>query len=402
MTNAPKRPSFEFNECASNRSPVPDRGLTFVIRTDAAFATAPLRAQIQRHIEHHPDHPLHGKPDLEKRLKTILHAAYQSWGHEVLSAKAQCLDYAKYKIEEPQDKSLHVHFYNAHALTGKAIELAEKLLAQDPAYDPSLPVMYVSLDDMIVKQKEPWADIGFSRVFDREGRQHFGYAGRPGMRPLSEQIEEAAQKLAALSQQYGRKIPVVLLEDNVRHAKMLNWVIGLLDQQGVFDHGELAAIATCFCCAPEEERAAIKQGGKTVPLAIVIDYEESLVDVCTPRDLLLDGFVVEVNGRTTRLPGIFMDVTERFKIHPDKADEFKRRVLDANLEFCRALEDVFGVKLPVSWFRGADAICHITGKDMDTPMSEIIEHLQQQHQQKPANENKEAPIAAPQQAPRLP
>ena len=359
MSSVPKRPSFAFNECATNRSPIPERGLTFVIRTDAAFATAPLKRKILAHIRSHSDHPLHDTPYLESHVTKIAHSAYQVWGHEILHAKAECLDYPQYNLQAPEDESLHIHFYNADALTKKAIERAEQFIASQPDYDPQIPVMFISLDDMIHKQREPWADIGFSRLFDHDGKNHFGYIGRPGMRPLSDQIADAKQQIDALAQQYGRKIPVVLLEDNVRYAKMLNWVFGMLDQQDFFANADLAAISTCFCCASQEERAAIKHGGKTIPLTVAIDYEKNLVDVCTPRDLMLDGFVVEVNGNVTRLPGIFADVIERFKIKPEKSGQFRQHVLQANIDFCRTLGDAFRIPLPVSWFKGADAISHV-------------------------------------------
>ncbi len=374
-TPKPQSPSFAFNERARDRSPVPDHGLTFVIRTDAAFSTAKLKDEIVEHIRSTPNHPLNAQENLENYVTQITHGAYQVWGHDILTANSECLDYAKYNLKEPEDKSLHVHFYNAHALTERAIKKAEALLAQDPNHDPSLPTMFISLDDMIVKQSEPWADIGFSRLFSHDGKSHFGYTGRPGMHSLDDQITNAKAQLEKLSQQHGgRKIPVVFLEDNVRHAKMLNWVIDLLEDQDFFDVAELAAISSCFCCAPEEERALIKQGGKTIPLAVVIDYEENLVDVVTPRDLMLDGFVVEVDNKTTRLPGIFMDVAERFKIKPSKVDQFKKHVLDANITFCKTLESAFQLEMPLKWFKGADAIAHVTGASEEAPMREVMEN----------------------------
>ena len=106
-----------FNETAKDRCPAPERGLTFAIRTDAAFATAPLKEKIIDYIKTQPDHPLHGKADLEDFVTKITHGAYQVWGHDILTAKAECLNYARYNLQEPEDKSLHVHFYNAHLQT---------------------------------------------------------------------------------------------------------------------------------------------------------------------------------------------------------------------------------------------------------------------------------------------
>lgn len=375
MSNPPARPSYAFNETASNRPPVQDNGLTFAIRTDAAFATAKLKAHIIDHIRNTPDHPLFDKEDLPCYVTKIVHGAYKLWNEEILTAKAECLDYERYNLKRPEDKALHVHLHNAHALTEKAIELAEKMVAENPAFDNDLPVMFISLDDMIQKQREHWADIGFSRLFDQEGKTHFGYIGRPGMRPLEDQIEEAKAKIAVLSEQYGRKIPVVFLEDNVRQAKMMNWITGLLDTHGFFEHAELAAIATCFCCADEQERQAVQKDGRTIPLAIVIDYEANLVDVFTPRDLLLDGFAVNVNNNVTRLPGIFMDVAARFKIQPEKTEDFKKMVLEANIAFCKTLETAFDVDLPIAWFKGADAISHISETPAHSRMANLLNTL---------------------------
>ncbi len=367
-----KEIAFLFNELVKKRSPVPDQGLTFAIRTDAAFATADLLANICDHINRQPDHPLNGKPD---DVRQVLHDAYATWGHSVLETKARHLDYEKFGLKEPPERKLQIHFYNAHVLTRKAIDSALHIIQQSGAYPDDTTVLFISLDDMIQKQRDYWADVGFSRLFDLSGRTHAGYTGRPGMKDLQEQIQDAKKTLVELEQQYGRKIPIVLLEDNVRHAKMLNWVIDCLDQENMFDHGDLAAIGTCFCCAPEEEREKILYNGHAVPLGIVIDYEQHLVDVCTPRDLLLDGFVVDVHGHKTRLSGLFMDVAERFKIAPDHVDEFRDEVAAANIRFCETLEKELSVSIPAGWFRGSDAVAHVTGRPTDTPMAEIMRSL---------------------------
>jgi hypothetical protein len=378
-----KRPAFAFNESASKRSEVPETGLTYAIRTDADFSTRKLKKHIHDAILENPDHPLYdfaapeeGELSLAEYIKSIMHTAYQVWGHDILTAKARYLDYTKYDVGGPDEETLDIHFYNAHALTRKAIHAAKKQIKQDPAIDSSLPVFFISLDDMIQKQESEWADVGFSRLFDLTGRNHFGYTGRPGLKSLDEQINIAKAKIAALSEKHGQKIPVVLLEDNVRQAKMLNWVIDKLDDKDFFEHAHLSSIATCFCCADDVERAAIQHEGRTIPLNIVIDYEQNKVDVCTPRDVMLDGFVVEVDGKKTRLPGIFMDVAARFKIRPDYVKNFRAEAMKANQEFCKVLEEEFEIDLPMSWFVGADAMAHVTGLSTDTPMRDVLKALE--------------------------
>ncbi len=379
MSRALKKPSFSFNENAQSRLVSPEQGLTFVIRTDADFTTSALRDTIKKQIESDPSHPLNNVTDLDNHIRKITHNAYERWGHKVLAAKASCIDYSRYNVKK-EDEELHIHFYNTQALTDQIINLALERQKETPDYDPNIPVMFISLDDMITKQCEPWADIGFSRLFDHEGKDNFGFTARPGMNRLHKQIENAKEQLKELSQEHGQKIPVVLLEDNVRHAEMLNWIIGLMEDQDLFDHAELLTISTCFCCADDTERAAIKQGDKTVPLTIAIDYKDSLMDVHTPRDLLLDGFVIEINGKKTRLPGIFMDAVERFKIAPSKENKFKKEVIKANIKFCETLEKAFSFKLPLSWFKGADAISHLYNYSENTPMLTIMNNLYTQTQ----------------------
>jgi hypothetical protein len=162
------------------------------------------------------------------------------------------------------------------------------------------------------------------------------------------------------------------MEDNVRHAKMLNWVIDLLDQEGVLDHAHIAGVSTCFCCASEDERKNLRHKGRVIPVIAAVDYGTHTVDVMTPRDLLFDGYVVQTNTKTARLPAVFMDIEKLFKIDPAKTATFQNSVLNANLAFCKTIEKTFGTPPLLSWFTGADAIAYMTRFPLDTPMEDVI------------------------------
>jgi hypothetical protein len=350
-----------FNEVAAKPADLKD-GLIFAIRTDAGHATAMLKKNLAAALNCASTGGM-------MTLTMAVHEAYREWGHTVLSAMADCLDYERYGLAEDDRQKIDVHFYNAPVLAARAALLAKALPGPQ---DAGLPVVYVTLDEQIAPQDEHWAEISFSRLFDLKGAQNGAYMARPGKKPLPDQLADLLDKVKALKARHGRDIPIVLMEDNVRHAKMLNWVIELLDRHGVFQHARMAGISTCFCCAPESERRNIAHRGQIVPIAAVIDYGAIPVDVITPRDLLFDGFVVQANDKTSRLPGIFMDIEKLFKIRPDKVGQFHDSVMDANLDFCETIRDKFGIAPPLSWFAGADAIAHITNSSLDTPMEQII------------------------------
>ena len=170
-------------------------------------------------------------------------------------------------------------------------------------------------------------------------------------------------------------MPIVLLEDNVRHAKMLNWVIERMERHNIFEHGDLAGISTCFCCAANEEREAIKYRGQTVPVTAVVDFKAAKIDVATPRDLMFDGFVVETPAGVGRLPGIFMDVAKLFKIKPSRADVFEKEVRKANVAFCESMEEKFETPIPLKWTVGAEAISHVTGYSLETSMARVMKGM---------------------------
>ncbi|HTK84171.1 MAG TPA: hypothetical protein VL625_03710 [Patescibacteria group bacterium] len=359
-------------------------GLTVVIRTDARHATASLKEHLVDELAGGDDldvdlKPRRSVPAVEAQVEKTLHMAYQEWGHSVLGALADCLDYDRYGLTQPEDKIVNVHFYNAHDLSIGVHAKADQLVRQAGLDQSGAPTVYISLDDLIEEHRDNWHEIGFSRLFNLHGDQQGDYMARPGTPPLEDQMKRLCQHLKELKAKYGAPVPIVFLEDNVRHAKMLNWVIDKMEQENIFEYGQLAGIATCFCCATADERAKIQCQGRKVPIGAVVDYGDAKVDVATPRDLLFDGFVVQVADHTARLPAVFMDIEKLFKIQPEKKEEFRELVTEANVAFCERLEQEFGIRIPLGWFSVADAVSKVAGVDPATPMIEVLK--------KPANQN---------------
>jgi len=362
----PQRRKLVFNHRGILDRANPFEGLTFALRTDAHHATGILTQNLLNHFNAAAD------PAFGLRLRQSVHDAYRVWGHGILKAMAANLDYDRYGLTDPRERFLNVHFYNARQLADDAVVKGEMLVRQLAGHGKPVPVFYISLDDMIEPQTAHHGEIAFSRLFSATGEQLPGFRARPGKKPLDQQLDDIRELLKHFHSTQGQKLQIVLLEDNVRHAKMLNWVIDLMEQHKIFDHGDLAGISTCFCCASQAERDAIRHQGKTVPLTCVVDYKGAQIDVVTPRDLLFDGFVVETDDNTGRLPGIFMDVAKLFKIRPEKTVAFEQKVHRANVKFCETLEREFGVALPLKWFAGAGAISYIAGYKPETPMIDVL------------------------------
>jgi hypothetical protein len=372
-----------FNEVANNNGLGSSGGLTLAIRDDEHDVTAVIKKHLIEHLKQSPQQRAffdamarkdHVSP--EKIIDGIVHDAYRVWTRAVLKAMAQDLDYSLYNIKEGRPKALNVDFYSADELAKNVIQKGELLARQVSSVKPGTPVLYVSLDDMIQPQSEHWGELAVSRQFSLTGDQQLDYQARPGKKPLGDQMKDLVQLVEKLKAQYGENIPIVLIEDNVRRANMLNWIIDLMDQNKIFAAGKLAGIATCFSVATDEERQKIVHDGKVVPVTAVIDFKDSLTDVVTPRDLLFDGHVVQIKDKMARLPGIFMDVGKLFKISPDKADDFRARINRANSEFCQQIGKKFGVTVPMSWFAGAKAISYVTGLPPETAMTEVIRKQQ--------------------------
>ena len=122
-----------------------------------------------------------------------------------------------------------------------------------------------------------------------------------------------------------------------------------------------------------------------------IEINAKSFEVSTPRDLFFDGYVVEVNGETTRLPGLFMDVEKLFKVAPEKVDSFTAEVKQASLDFCDRIEKEWGVQVPLKWFTCAKAIASVTGQSLDTPMKQGLQDWKApallESAQQPANDS---------------
>lgn len=376
--------SFVFNDAADSSysdslfAPGSAPGLKFIIRTDAAHATSFLKSNIVNALQADPAKAAaflmkSHSATLPQGVSKVVHQAYRAWGHGVLEAMADCLDYGRYGMTEEDVKNLNVYFYNAHRLSEEVVRKATQMVAENSEFGPCAPVIYVSLDEMIEGTEGYWSKIAFSRHFSLSGDQHFGYMARPGSQPLEEQIAALRELVDKVARQYGAAVPIVLLEDNVRHAKMLNWVIGLMDEAQLFTNGRLAGIATCFCCASESEREAIKLGERSIPVGVVVDCKDEVVDVTTTRDLLFDGIVVQANGEAARLPVLFMDLEKMFKIDAAKVDEFRERVRQIDMDFCCLLEGYLGMPLPLSWFSVSNAVSAVTGCTAETTMIEVLQ-----------------------------
>lgn len=367
-----KAARFIFNEVSQYDSPSSSQGLVFAVRTDARHATELLKNNIVENILARPGTSL-APDDVVRYVDEIVHGHYKTWGHDVLRAIAGNLDYGLYGLDKSSQQFLNIHFYDSRDLALDTLKKAEEMVkASEVPGAVSVPPVYISLDGMIDSASDDLTKVEFSRVFSFDSDTQSGYTARPGTAPLDEQIDKLCQRLKSIKEKYGADVPFVLVEDNVRHARMLNWFITKLEDHGVFDYGRLAGIATCFCCAPDKEREAIRHNGQTVPLAISVDYKDAKVDVTTPRDFLFEGYVVQVGDKTSRLPGIFMDVTKLYKIRPDRAEQFREKIYRSNLEFCCNLEAEFDLKIPLSWFVGADAVAHVTGHPQSAPIVDIL------------------------------
>lgn len=377
-------PQLRFTNVAPGTLPPTSDSLVLAIRTDARHALSALQHNIVSHWQREKVRGAYRDAaeaitvpaEPEKAARQILHQAYQTWGERVLGAFARNLDYAQYGITDPAQQKLDIHFYNANALAHDAVGRGLQFV-QDRFGKGATPLL-VTLDDMIEPRLgQEWAEVAFSRLFTPDGKQHLDYVARPGRPPLPDQFKGVRHLVDSIAHKTGAPVPIVLVEDNVRHAKMLNWVVGNMEKAGVFGQGTPAAIATCFSMATEAERAAIQYKGAQIPVVPSVDYGTAKVDVFTPRDLLFDGLVVQLNQeRNGRLPGVFLDESSlptRFKIHPDKTGDFLTDIRRANTAFCFTVERLVGSDLPLKWFACAEPIAKITGASPDRPMHSLMQ-----------------------------
>lgn len=351
--------------------------LTLVVRDDTDHVTAPLKERLLREITYKL--PVKEKfnmlaadcgdqRSIDARVDSVASDAYQAWLNQSFSALAQNLDISKYGLDETQRDNIFFHVYDAKELTQTVVEQANKMDIGNSTPPPYL----ISLDDMIHVPEGFGGDISFSRLFSICGRDYFDYTARPGHPKISEQMKIIREDLKERYKATGEKQPIILLEDNIRHARMLNWLENQMEEAHIFDYGHLAGISTCFCSADDAELSEIKHKGKSVPVSISVNYHGVNSDVQTPRDLLFDGFVVKIDGKKGRLPGIFMDVASRFTVQRENAQDFTNTMRDVNFAFCEDIQKNLGVNMPLSWFIGAKPVSHVTNTHTNTSMMKVM------------------------------
>ena len=354
--------------------------LTLIIRTDANHATRDLQAAFR--VAGHGT-TLHANGLLSPAtLKPLIESAYKAWGHAVVAALAKHIDYGSaYGIEHPDARYTNIHFHTADSLAGSVIRQTEALIQKERPGAPA-PV-YVSLDDMIdahifreYARVGSFAEIGFSRLFSHAGEE-LCFVGRPQRAPIDVQIDQVRAQLKKLQNDAKERVPVVLLEDNVRRAKTLLWIFDHMTKGGVFEHGELAAIGTCFSVATDAEPAKICHEGNQIPLIVGMNYEGSPVDVITPRDHLFDGLVVKKGcGNLGRLPSFLLpdaSLARNFKIRRDEVQTFRHQIIEAGQEFCATLENNTGIAPTLDFFTTGCAIADTLGVPSRTSMASILE-----------------------------
>tara|TARA_R110002124_G_scaffold129483_1_gene290927 strand:- start:227233 stop:228363 length:1131 start_codon:yes stop_codon:yes gene_type:complete len=349
---------------------------TLVIRDDTQHVTRPLKGLITNHINNNQlskcarfnRQAKAGGPSMEEHVSDVVENAYRSWMHKSLKSLGRYLDLDKSGLTSGADNDFYVHLYEPEALVGEILHKTEKPddgLGLDNPY-------YISLDDMITVPEGRGGDISFSRLFSLCGKDYFDYVARPGHPSIADQMMRVRADLQTRFEQTGEMASIVLLEDNIRHARMLNWLENKMDEAGLFEYATLAGISTCFCSASPSELQDITHKGESVPVAIGVNYRGVNSDVQTPRDLMFDGFVVKINGEKGRLPGIFMDVASRFSVQEKFADEFKSDIRRINRSFCFEIKKALGVDVPLSWFISSEPVAHVTKMSPQTPMINIM------------------------------
>lgn len=353
-------------------------GLIFVIRKDANYSTSKILecaySLCRTECTVSP-----------RRFAAILEDAYADWGNDVLRVMAGSLDYCgKYNLN-PQTNA-YVHFYRSGDLAKSAILKGWRHLKNKLEREP----LFISLDGMIDKESfiqsknksrfmcGEFAQIGFSRLFSREGEE-LGFVGRPEWPRIEDQIAAIKEKTEAMGGSSGNRVPIILLEDNVRRAKTLLWLFQKMEEGGVFEHAEIKGISTCFSVATKEERKKLVCQGKKVPLIAGVDYANEAADVQTPRDLFFDGPVVALkDGSIGRLPAFMLKsdwLAQSFKILPEVVQGFRLNILEANEGFCETIERETGFVLPLECFVPGQPIAKTLDVDLNTPMKLVLEEV---------------------------
>lgn len=346
-----------------------------VIRTDARFSTKKIRHHLLEELSRRDESKDVDAANLADKIKDVVHGAYAVWGETVIEALN---DHAVYDTSDDLYETVPVpfHLYDARRLTQNVLAMAH-----DTQHKAGVVPTLVSLDDMITGEDENLQEVAFSRLFSMDGKTQYDYVPRPGYKSLAQQFEKLKTHIDKRRDNEGiDRVPLVLLEDNVRHAKMLNWLFQKMDEHGVLEHANVKEIVSCFCCASKQELSTIKSKGVVVPVNAYVEHKRAKVDVITPRDLFFDGFVIDADGERARLPGIFMDYASRFKVDPDKTEAFHKKIMNANMAFCDRVNDAFGVDLKIGWFAVSKGICHVTDAKPEDSMKGLLLRMAGQDQ----------------------
>ncbi|MDD3371983.1 MAG: hypothetical protein PHE27_09190 [Alphaproteobacteria bacterium] len=351
--------------------------LTLVVRTDTNFATREIKSAFAANALELTKPK--GKDLSEETFNKVVAEAYCEWGTKIVNALAENLDYDCYTLPPPLNP-VNIHFHSADSLAHATIKKAQEQMKD--THGENAKILYVSLDDMIhedvfrlTKIENPFAEIGFSRLFSQAGRES-GYVARPGRTPIENQIEEINAKVKEMRGDDAERVSIMFLEDNVRYARTPLWIIKEMEQAGVFENARIDGIATCFSVATEEEQEKLLFEGKKIPLIIGVNYANSKVDVVTPRDHFFDGMVVrDRNGKLGRIPSFLLaehEIAKNFKIAPERAASFRQRIIDANIAFCNKIEKKTSIVLPLDSFTPGKTIANILDIPEKTPMVQVL------------------------------
>ncbi|MDX9688938.1 MAG: hypothetical protein EOM37_07505 [Proteobacteria bacterium] len=354
----------------------PDR-MTFFIRKDADLATRQMREAYGQNAGKHVSVNINPS---RQNVSQVITEAYAEWGRQVVASIVNYFDYERCGISSRSAHESNVHFHNASGLAQTIITRSSHYLAER---QNSRKIIYVSLDDLITSSdfgkahipRASFAEIGFSREFTLEGEQK-GYVGRPGKGPLEQQLSKL--KDICKQERAGRKkkVGLVLLEDNIRHAKMPLWIVERMKERGVLGEAKVVAIATCFSLASKEEREKLVVDGKVMPLIVGYEYEGGACEHITTRDHLFDGLVVKTGSFFGRLPSFMLPdrkMCDLFKIKAVSVRSFRQEVIDANIQFCETLKTRLGETPSLSSFLSGPVLANICNISQSSSMAVVLE-----------------------------
>lgn len=276
MSSAPQARLLHINKSAISSVgqpivlPQTQPPLAIVVRADSKFATKKIVTsfcQTGREVF---------SPSFKEAYAKAIRNGYKAWETKVLMATLNHIDLeGVYGLSNEQRPTVETHIYSPNDLVRTTIKRAGAFLTK--TYPEKGKGLFVSLDDMIhggaFKASEvegQFAEIGFSRIFSHTGTE-LCFVKRPGLVDLDAQIEKLRETVEAIHDGGRHRVPIILLEDNVRRAKTLLWIFEKMEQAGVLKHGKIIAVATCFSVAKEEEQQKIVCQGSVIPLIVGAD-----------------------------------------------------------------------------------------------------------------------------------